>query len=72
MPRLEMSDLVLPGPGRFTGAGLLPLRLLRPLAVTAACLGALLNGGGWPPALLVGTTAGAAVLCVEPAVHRRW
>ncbi|MEX2985577.1 hypothetical protein [Streptomyces sp. C36] len=51
--------------------GLGPLTLLRPLAIAAACLGALLNGGG-VPALLVGTTAGAAVLCVEPAVHRRW
>ncbi|OEJ30519.1 hypothetical protein [Streptomyces subrutilus] len=50
--------------------GLGPLTLLRPLAVAAACLGALVNGGG--PALLVGTIAGAAVLCVEPAVHRRW
>ncbi|MFB7275645.1 hypothetical protein ACFCZV_00905 [Streptomyces hydrogenans] len=51
--------------------GLGPLTLLRPLAVAAACLGALLNGGG-APALMVGTIAGAAVLCVEPAVHRRW
>ncbi|MEU9234172.1 hypothetical protein [Streptomyces subrutilus] len=51
--------------------GLGPLTLLRPLAVAAACLGALVNGGGGP-ALLVGTIAGAAVLCVEPAVHRRW
>ncbi|MFJ5552174.1 hypothetical protein [Streptomyces sp. NPDC093225] len=51
--------------------GLGPLTLLRPLAVLAACCGALVNGGGWP-ALLVGATAGAAVLCVEPAVHRRW
>lgn len=51
--------------------GLGPLTLLRPLAVAAACVGALLNGGGGP-ALLVGTIAGAAVLCVEPAVHRRW
>ncbi|WP_035841325.1 hypothetical protein [Kitasatospora azatica] len=48
-----------------------PLTLLRPLAVAAACLGALVTGGGWP-ALLVGTVAGAAVLCVEPIVHRRW
>jgi hypothetical protein len=48
-----------------------PLTLLRPVAVAAACLGALLNGGGGP-ALLVGAIAGAAVLCVEPAVHRRW
>lgn len=44
--------------------------LLRPLVVAAACLGAVLNGGG--SALLVGAAAGAAVLCVEPAVHRRW
>lgn len=50
--------------------GLGPLTLLRPLAIAAACLGALLNGGA--PALLVGVIAGAAVLCVEPAVHRRW
>ncbi|MFJ3727140.1 hypothetical protein ACIPYQ_31890 [Streptomyces sp. NPDC090045] len=50
--------------------GLGPLTLLRPLAVAAACLGAFL-GGGWP-ALLVGAIAGAAVLAVEPAVHRRW
>lgn len=50
--------------------GLGPLTLLRPLALAAACLGAVLNGGG--AALLVGTIAGAAVLCVEPAVHRRW
>ncbi|MEU2548551.1 hypothetical protein ABZ618_24445 [Streptomyces roseolus] len=51
--------------------GLGPLTLLRPLAVAAACLGALLNGGG-APSLLVGASAGAAVLCVEPLVHRRW
>jgi hypothetical protein len=51
--------------------GLGPLTLLRPLGVVAACLGSVLNGGGWP-ALLVGTIAGAAVLCVEPVVHRRW
>ncbi|MFF2777410.1 hypothetical protein ACFVU3_21165 [Streptomyces sp. NPDC058052] len=51
--------------------GLGPLTLLRPLALAAACLGALVNGGG-PLSLLVGTIAGAAVLCVEPAVHRRW
>ncbi|MFE9934269.1 hypothetical protein [Streptomyces sp. NPDC005533] len=50
--------------------GLGPLTLLRPLALAAACAGAFL-GGGWP-ALLVGTVAGAAVLCVEPAVHHRW
>ncbi|MFD4247953.1 hypothetical protein ACFWP3_41220 [Streptomyces sp. NPDC058525] len=54
-----------------TVIGLGPLTLLRPLAVAAACAGALVNGGGWP-ALLVGAVAGAAVLCVEPAVHRRW
>ncbi|MFF9340657.1 MULTISPECIES: hypothetical protein [unclassified Streptomyces] len=51
--------------------GLGPLTLLRPLAIAAACLGALVNGGG-APALLVGAIAGAAVLCVEPVVHRRW
>ncbi|MER5651761.1 hypothetical protein ABT076_01885 [Streptomyces sp. NPDC002131] len=51
--------------------GLGPLTLLRPLAVAAACLGAFLNGGG-PPALLIGVMAGAAVLSVEPLVHRRW
>ncbi|WP_328806895.1 hypothetical protein [Streptacidiphilus fuscans] len=51
--------------------GLGPLTLLRPVAVVSACVGALINGGGWP-ALLVGTIAGVAVLCVEPVVHRRW
>ncbi|MET8505579.1 hypothetical protein ACF09L_32245 [Streptomyces sp. NPDC014779] len=51
--------------------GLGPLTLLRPLALAAACAGALMNGGG-PPSLLVGVIAGAAVLCVEPVVHRRW
>ncbi|MFF4429380.1 hypothetical protein ACFYZ4_09415 [Streptomyces sp. NPDC001513] len=51
--------------------GLGPLTLLRPLALAAACAGAVLGGGGWP-ALLIGTVAGAAVLCVEPVVHRRW
>ncbi|MGC9668135.1 oxidoreductase [Planosporangium sp. 12N6] len=51
--------------------GLGPLTLLRPLAIAAACLGALLNGGGWT-SLLVGAVAGGAVLCVEPVVHRRW
>lgn len=51
--------------------GLGPLTLLRPLAVAAACLGAVVNGGGGA-ALLVGVTAGAAVLSVEPVVHRRW
>ncbi len=51
--------------------GLGPLTLLRPLAVVAACAGAVLNGGG-RSSLLVGVVAGAAVLCVEPAVHRRW
>lgn len=51
--------------------GLGPLTLLRPLVVAAACVGAVLSGGGWR-ALLVGTLAGAAVLCVEPVVHRRW
>lgn len=51
--------------------GLGPLTLLRPLAIAVACLGAVLNGGSWS-ALLVGATAGAAVLYVEPAVHRRW
>ncbi|MFG2233955.1 hypothetical protein ACGFNX_28870 [Streptomyces sp. NPDC048723] len=52
-------------------AGLGPLTLLRPLAVAAACAGALVHGGGGP-ALLVAMVAGAAVLCVEPLVHRRW
>ncbi|MER7766555.1 hypothetical protein [Kitasatospora sp. NPDC096140] len=51
--------------------GLGPLTLLRPVAVAAGCLGAVVNGGG-AAALLVGTVAGAAVLCVEPLVHRRW
>ncbi|MEU8791332.1 hypothetical protein [Streptomyces sp. NPDC048643] len=51
--------------------GLGPLTLLRPLAIAAACVGAILNRGGWP-ALLIGMIAGAAVLCVEPTVHRRW
>ncbi|MFF5900603.1 hypothetical protein ACFY8O_32425 [Streptomyces argenteolus] len=51
--------------------GLGPLTLLRPLAVAAACAGAVLNGGG-PDSLLVGVVAGVAVLCVGPAVHRRW
>ncbi|MER7582988.1 hypothetical protein [Kitasatospora sp. NPDC097691] len=51
--------------------GLGPLTLLRPLAVATACVCALLNGGG-TPSLLVGSVAGAAVLCVEPLVHRRW
>ncbi|NJC73463.1 hypothetical protein HC031_27610 [Planosporangium thailandense] len=51
--------------------GLGPLTLLRPLAIVAACLGALLNGGGFT-SLLVGSVAGGAVLCVEPIVHRRW
>ncbi|MFE2059614.1 hypothetical protein [Streptomyces sp. NPDC059446] len=51
--------------------GLGPLTLLRPLAVAAACAGAVLNGGGGP-ALLVGAVAAGAVLCVEPVVHRRW
>lgn len=51
--------------------GLGPLTLLRPLVVAAACLGGVLTGGG-VPALLVGVAAGAAVLCVEPLVHRHW
>ncbi|MFF4498603.1 hypothetical protein [Streptomyces sp. NPDC001546] len=51
--------------------GLGPLTLLRPLAVAAACAGAVLGGGGIP-ALLVGALAGAAVLSVEPLTHRRW
>ncbi|MER6248946.1 hypothetical protein ACFYZI_32970 [Streptomyces griseorubiginosus] len=51
--------------------GLGPLTLMRPLAVAAACLGAVINGGGGS-ALLVGVIAGVAVLCVEPVVHRRW
>ncbi|MFE5811339.1 hypothetical protein [Streptomyces sp. NPDC056491] len=52
-------------------AGLGPLTLLRPLVLAAACAGTLASGGG-APALLVGAVAGAAVLCVEPLVHRRW
>ncbi|MFD9305137.1 hypothetical protein ACFWCB_21170 [Streptomyces sp. NPDC060048] len=51
--------------------GLGPLTLARPLFVAAACAGAFLAGGGWT-SLLVGAVAGAAVLCVEPYVHRRW
>ncbi|MFH8379782.1 hypothetical protein ACH4E7_02390 [Kitasatospora sp. NPDC018058] len=51
--------------------GLGPLTLLRPLAVAAACLGAVLGGGG-ASGLLVGAIAGTAMLCVEPLVHRRW
>ncbi|MFF5724215.1 hypothetical protein [[Kitasatospora] papulosa] len=51
--------------------GLGPLTLLRPMVVPAACLGAVLDGGGWSSPL-VGAIAGAAVLCVEPVVHRRW
>ncbi len=51
--------------------GLGPLTLLRPVAVATACLAAALNDGG-APALLVGAVAGAAVLCVEPIVYRRW
>jgi hypothetical protein len=51
--------------------GLGPLTLMRPLVVAGACVGTLLTGGG-APALLVGVVAGAAVLSVEPLVHRRW
>ncbi|WP_328298524.1 hypothetical protein OG389_12360 [Streptomyces sp. NBC_00435] len=51
--------------------GLGPLTLARPLFVAVACAGALVAGGGWT-SLLVGAVAGAAVLCVEPFVHRRW
>jgi hypothetical protein len=51
--------------------GLGPLTLLRPAVIAAACLAAVLDGGG-APALLVGAGAGAAVLCVEPLTHRRW
>lgn len=51
--------------------GLGPLTLARPLFVAAACAGALVAGGGWS-SVLVGAVAGAAVLCVEPYVHRRW
>ncbi|GAA0594287.1 hypothetical protein [Streptomyces crystallinus] len=51
--------------------GLGPLTLLRPVVIATACAGALLNGGG-RPALLLGAIAGAAVLAVEPVVHRRW
>ncbi|WP_327306848.1 hypothetical protein OG730_28125 [Streptomyces sp. NBC_01298] len=50
--------------------GLGPLTLARPLFVAGACAGALV-GGGWT-SLLVGAVAGAAALCVEPYVHRRW
>lgn len=50
--------------------GLGPLTLLRPLAVAAACLGAVVTGG-WS-ALLVGGLATAGMLSVEPLVHRRW
>lgn len=51
--------------------GLGPLTLLRPLAIAAACLGALLNSGGWA-SLLVGAVAGTAMLSVQPIVHHRW
>ncbi|MFJ5230886.1 hypothetical protein ACIQBJ_13445 [Kitasatospora sp. NPDC088391] len=51
--------------------GLGPLTLLRPPVLAAACLGALLNGGG-RPSLLVGAVAAAATLSVGPVVHRRW
>lgn len=51
--------------------GLGPLTLARPLVVAAACAAAFVAGGGWT-SLLVGAVAGAAVLCVEPYVHRRW
>ncbi|AWZ03307.1 MULTISPECIES: hypothetical protein [unclassified Streptomyces] len=54
-----------------TVIGLGPLTLARPLVVAAACGGALLAGGG-SASLLVGAVAGAAVLSVEPFVHRRW
>ncbi|WP_329376145.1 hypothetical protein OG625_01530 [Streptomyces sp. NBC_01351] len=52
-------------------AGLGPLTLLRPLVIAAACVGSFVRGGG-VASLLVGTVAGAAVLCVEPLVHRHW
>ncbi|MEV4560353.1 hypothetical protein AB0K51_25615 [Kitasatospora sp. NPDC049285] len=51
--------------------GLGPLTLVRPLVLVAACAGAVLNGGGWA-GLAVGVVAAAAVLTVEPVVHRRW
>ncbi|MFE9423614.1 hypothetical protein ACFYNO_11710 [Kitasatospora sp. NPDC006697] len=51
--------------------GLGPLTLVRPLVIAAGCLGAVLNGGG-AGSLLVGVPAAAAVLAVEPIVHRRW
>lgn len=51
--------------------GLGPLTLARPVVLPAACAGALVAGGGWT-SLLVGAVAGAAVLSVEPYVHRRW
>ncbi|MFJ3925176.1 hypothetical protein [Streptomyces sp. NPDC090022] len=50
--------------------GLGPLTLLRPVAVGIACVGAFVCGGAG--SLLVGAVAGAAVLSVEPFVHRRW
>lgn len=51
--------------------GLGPLTLARPLVLAAGCAAALFAGGGWT-SLLVAALAGAAVLCVEPYVHRRW
>ncbi|AUG81360.1 hypothetical protein CFP65_6717 [Kitasatospora sp. MMS16-BH015] len=54
-----------------TVIGLGPLTLLRPLAIAAACLAALLHHGGWA-SLLIGAVAGAAMLSVEPIVHHRW
>ncbi|MEV5979281.1 hypothetical protein [Streptomyces sp. NPDC052114] len=51
--------------------GLGPLTLLRAPVVAVACAGSVLTGGG-VPALLVGVVAAAAVLAVEPLVHRRW
>ncbi|WP_055697984.1 MULTISPECIES: hypothetical protein [Streptomyces] len=51
--------------------GLGPLTLLRAPVVAAACAGSWMTGGG-APSLLVGAVAGAAVLAVEPLVHRRW
>ncbi|MEW2116185.1 hypothetical protein AB0945_13500 [Streptomyces sp. NPDC005474] len=47
-----------------------PLTLLRPLVVAVARLGAVLTAAG--PPCWSARPRGAAVLCVEPAVHRRW
>ncbi|WP_327351226.1 hypothetical protein [Streptomyces sp. NBC_01304] len=49
--------------------GLGPLTLLRPLVVLA---GAVAAARGSLPGAVVATVASAAVLLVEPVVHRRW